>query len=67
MTEPECGSDRRQFVTAGTRDGDDWVINGEKWFSTNAKHASFFIVMAVTNPEARSTPTTRRCAATSRR
>jgi acyl-CoA dehydrogenase len=29
------------------------VINGEKWFSTNAKHASFFIVMTVTNPESR--------------
>lgn len=53
MTEPQGGSDPGQFVTAATRDGDYWVINGEKWFSTNAKHASFFIVMAVTNPEAR--------------
>ena len=51
MTEPQGGSDPGQFVTAATRDGDYWVINGEKWFSTNAKHASFFIVMAVTNPE----------------
>ena len=41
------------FVTRAERDGDDWVINGEKWFSTNARHASFFIVMAVTNPDAR--------------
>lgn len=53
MTDPQGGSDPGQFVTAATRGGDYWVINGEKWFSTNAKHASFFIVMAVTNPEAR--------------
>ena len=34
MTEPQGGSDPGQFVTAATRDGDYWVINGEKWFST---------------------------------
>jgi acyl-CoA dehydrogenase len=33
-------------------DGDDFVINGEKWFSSNARFASFLIVMAVTDPEA---------------
>jgi acyl-CoA dehydrogenase len=32
-------------------DGDDWVINGYKWFSSNAKFASFFIVVAVTEPD----------------
>lgn len=56
MTEPQGGSDPGLFVTAATRDAagnGDWIINGEKWFSTNAKHASFFIVMAVTKPEAR--------------
>ena len=53
MTEPHGGSDPGLFVTRAERDGDSWVINGEKWFSTNAKHASFFIVMAVTNPDAR--------------
>src|SRR6202161_1209525 len=53
MTEPQGGSDPGLFVTSAERDGDDWVINGEKWFSSNAKHASFFIVMAVTNPEGR--------------
>ena len=53
MTEPQGGSDPGMFVTTATRDGDDWVINGEKWFSSNAKHASFFIVMAVTKPESR--------------
>ena len=53
MTEPQGGSDPGLFTTSATRDGDDWVINGEKWFSSNARFASFYIVMAVTNPEAR--------------
>ena len=53
MTEPQGGSDPGLFTTRAVRDGDDWVINGEKWFSSNARYASFFIVMAVTNPEAR--------------
>ena len=35
------------------RDGDDWVINGHKWFSSNASIADFLIVMAVTDPDAR--------------
>jgi acyl-CoA dehydrogenase len=53
MTEPQGGSDPGLFVTRAERDGDSWVINGEKWFSSNARHASFFIVMAVTDPDAR--------------
>ena len=53
MTEPQGGSDPGLFVTRAERDGESWVINGEKWFSSNARHASFFIVMAVTNPDAR--------------
>ncbi|WP_163756749.1 acyl-CoA dehydrogenase family protein [Mycobacterium botniense] len=53
MTEPQGGSDPGLFVTRAERDSDSWVINGEKWFSSNARHASFFIVMAVTNPDAR--------------
>jgi acyl-CoA dehydrogenase len=53
MTEPQGGSDPGLFVTRADRDGDSWVINGEKWFSTNAKNAEFFIVMAVTKPDAR--------------
>jgi acyl-CoA dehydrogenase len=53
MTEPQGGSDPGLFVTRAERDGDAWVINGEKWFSTNARHATFYIVMAVTNPDAR--------------
>jgi acyl-CoA dehydrogenase len=53
MTEPHGGSDPGLFTTHAERDGDEWVINGEKWFSSNARNASFFIVMVVTNPEAR--------------
>jgi acyl-CoA dehydrogenase len=51
MTEPHAGADPTLFVTRAERDGDQWVINGEKWFSSNARFASFFIVMVVTNPE----------------
>ncbi|HZQ31207.1 MAG TPA: acyl-CoA dehydrogenase family protein [Mycobacterium sp.] len=51
MTEPQGGADPTQFQTRATRDGDDWVINGWKYFSSNAKTASFLIVMVVTNPD----------------
>jgi len=40
------------FTCRATQDGDDFVINGEKWFSSNARWASFLIVMAVTDPDA---------------
>lgn len=52
MTEPQGGADPLVFEASAVRDGDDWVINGEKWFSTNARFASFFIVMVVTDPTA---------------
>jgi acyl-CoA dehydrogenase len=51
MTEPQGGADPTQFKTAAVRDGDDWVINGYKFFSSNASTASFLIVMVVTNPD----------------
>ncbi len=51
MTEPHAGADPTLFTTRATRDGDQWVINGEKWFSSNARFASFLIVMVVTNPD----------------
>lgn len=51
MTEPHGGADPTLFTTRAVRDGDGWVINGEKWFSSNARHATFVIVMAVTNPD----------------
>jgi len=51
MTEPHAGADPTQFKCRAEKDGDEWVINGWKYFSSNAKTASFLIVMAVTNPD----------------
>ncbi|EKF21603.1 acyl-CoA dehydrogenase, N-terminal domain protein [Mycolicibacterium hassiacum DSM 44199] len=51
MTEPQGGADPRVFTTRAVRDGDDWVINGYKYFSSNATVASFFIVLAITDPD----------------
>ena len=51
MTEPHAGSDPSLFTTSATRDGDEWVIEGWKFFSSNAATASFLIVMAVTDPD----------------
>jgi acyl-CoA dehydrogenase len=54
MTEPDtAGSDPTLLRSTAVRDGEDWVINGHKWFSSNGSIADFLIVMAVTNPEAR--------------
>ena len=52
MTEPHAGSDPTMFTTRAVRDGDEWVIQGWKFFSSNAKTSTFLIVMAVTNPDA---------------
>src|SRR5262249_61170074 len=52
MTEPQGGSDPKLFRTRAVRHGDEWVINGEKFFSSNLATAAFVIVMAVTDPEA---------------
>jgi acyl-CoA dehydrogenase len=53
MTEPEvAGSDPTLLRTRAVRDGDEWVIDGHKWFSTGAEGAAFGIVMAVTDPDA---------------
>jgi acyl-CoA dehydrogenase len=51
MTEPQAGADPREFRCRARRDGDAWVIEGEKYFSSNADLAEFLIVMAITDPE----------------
>jgi acyl-CoA dehydrogenase len=52
MTEPQGGSDPTNLRTRAVRDGDEWIISGDKWFASSANHAAFIIVMAVTEPEA---------------
>lgn len=51
MTEPQGGSDPRGFRCRAFRDGDGWVIEGEKYFASHADLANFLIVMAITNPD----------------
>ncbi len=51
MTEPHAGADPTMFTTQAVRDGDEWVINGWKFFSSNARTSEFLIVMVVTNPD----------------
>ncbi|HVA31468.1 MAG TPA: acyl-CoA dehydrogenase family protein [Gaiellaceae bacterium] len=53
MTEPEnAGSDPTNLSSRAVRDGDEWVINAHKWFSSGADGAAFGILMAVTEPDA---------------
>jgi len=52
MTEPEvAGSDPTQLQTRAVLDGDDWVINGRKWFTTGAKNAAYTTVMCRTEDD----------------
>lgn len=51
MTEPQAGADPKEFTCRAWRDGDEWVIEGEKWYASNFKNSSFVIAMVVTNPE----------------
>ena len=51
MTEPQAGADPKEFTCKAWREGEEWLIEGEKWYSSNARYASFLIVMAVTNPD----------------
>lgn len=53
MTEPApgAGSDPSMLRTAATRDGDDWVIDGHKWYTSGAAGAAFLFIMARTDPD----------------
>jgi acyl-CoA dehydrogenase len=52
MTEKAAGADATGMRTKAERDGDNWVLNGEKWFSSAASAADIAVVMARTDPEA---------------
>lgn len=51
MTEPQAGSDPGQFTCRARLDGDEWVLDGEKWFASHACIAEFLIVMAISNSD----------------
>jgi len=51
LTEQNSGSDASKMETTATLDGDDYIINGQKIFITNAPHAQVYIVVALTDPE----------------
>ena len=46
VTEPGAGSDVGGIAATATRDGDDWLLDGEKWFVTGGDHAGLFVVLA---------------------
>ena len=52
VTEPEAGSDVAAIKTSAIRDGDDYIINGNKMWITGAGYADFFFVLAKTDPDA---------------
>src|SRR3546814_13233955 len=51
MTEPQAGADPGEFTCKAHLDGDEWVIDGEKWFASHACIAEFLIVMVITDPD----------------
>lgn len=51
LSEREAGSDTASMKTTATRDGDDWVLNGQKSWITNAGVSQYYTVMAVTDPD----------------
>jgi len=51
FTEPEAGSDVAAAATRAVRDGDDWIINGQKMFTTNAQIGDYAFMLARTNPD----------------
>ena len=55
LSEPEAGSDPAAMRTPAVREGDEWVLNGQKAWITNATVADFYVVFATTDREARRT------------
>jgi acyl-CoA dehydrogenase len=53
ITEPDAGSDVAAITTRARKDGDGYVLNGRKMWITGARYASWFFVLAYTDPEAR--------------
>lgn len=54
MTEPEfAGSNPTRLATTAVKEGDDYIINGHKWFTSSADGAAFAVVMAITHPDAK--------------
>lgn len=51
VTEPGAGSDVGGIAATATRDGDEWVLDGEKWFVTGGDHAGLFVVLAQADGE----------------
>ncbi|MEO8289698.1 MAG: acyl-CoA dehydrogenase family protein [Gaiellaceae bacterium] len=51
VTEPGAGSDVSALAATAVRDGDEWVLNGEKWFVTSEGDPGFYIVLAVADGE----------------
>ena len=51
-TEPDCGSDAAAVTTRAIQDGSDWIVNGQKMFSTGAHLCHYAMITARTNPEA---------------
>jgi alkylation response protein AidB-like acyl-CoA dehydrogenase len=54
VTEPEAGSDASALRTTAVLEGGEWVLNGQKWFISNAGVAGLYVVYAKTDPELRS-------------
>jgi alkylation response protein AidB-like acyl-CoA dehydrogenase len=57
VTEPGAGSDARTLATTAVRDGDAWVLNGEKWFVTGPENTDFMVVQAMAIDGDRRLPT----------
>jgi acyl-CoA dehydrogenase len=51
LSEPEAGSDPSAMRTSAVQDGDEWVINGHKWFISNARRSAFAILVARTEDD----------------